>query len=94
MKRKMTRQICEVPMVVMDTTLVRQFGKDALPEFRKLVSHLQVVGGAVSVIFHPGVFHNPELPEMLGVYHKMLMVLRDARAVSKHATELIIEAGG
>ena len=80
--------IWEVPMTVMDSTLVRQYGDDAIPEFRKLIFHLSRIGGAMSVIFHPGVFYNPEVPEMLGVYHKMLMVLREFGVVSQHATEL------
>jgi len=43
----------------------------------------------MSVIFHPGVFYNPEVPEMLGVYHKMLMVLHELRATSRHAIQLV-----
>jgi hypothetical protein len=78
----------EVPMTVMDSTLVRQYGAESIPEFRRMIFHLSRIGGAMSIIFHPGVFFNPEVPEMLGIYHRMLIVLREFGTVSMHAREL------
>ena len=72
-----TADIWELPMNIMDDTLLSQYGDDALMVFEKLLYHLSRIGGALSIIFHPGTFHNPELPHMLGFYHKMLIACRN-----------------
>lgn len=80
--------IREVPLVVMDATLLNQYGNNSAEVFRRMVRHLACIGGAISVLFHPGQFHNPEFPSMLGLYHRLLIELRDAGAVSHTALSL------
>lgn len=72
-----TMNIWELPMNIMDDTILSQYGDDALMIFEKLLYHLSKVGGSLSIIFHPGTFYNPEFPRMMGLYHKMLIASRD-----------------
>ena len=81
--------IWEVPMVIMDGTLADQYGKNSLDAFSRLLSHLGRVGGALSLLYHPGAFYNPEFPKMLGEYHKLLIECRQLRARSTTALTLI-----
>ncbi|MFH1685897.1 MAG: hypothetical protein ABIE70_00055 [bacterium] len=81
--------IFEIPLVVMDATLEKQYGDDAIPAFRRLVRHLSCIGGAMSIVFHPGQFHNPEFPHMLGLYHRLLIELREVQAVSRGPMSLV-----
>ena len=83
--------IWEVPLTVMDAVLVKQYGKKAIPMFSKLIHHLSHIGGALSVVFHPGQFHNPEHKQMLDIYHKMLIECHNVGAVSKTARSLVDE---
>ncbi len=83
--------ICEVPMVIMDATLVNQYGDKAVNAFVRLLKHLQSVGGALSFIIHPGQFYNPENKRMLGLYHKILIECRQLGVVSRTAAELTAE---
>lgn len=78
----------EIPMVVMDDAILAQYGEDAIPAFERLLRHLHGVGGALSVVFHPGSFHNPEFPSMHGLYHKMLIASRDLGCLSETALTL------
>lgn len=80
--------IFEVPLIVMDATLANQYSDDPVAAFRRLVRHLNQIGGAVSIVFHPGQFHNPEFPKMFGLYHQMLIVLREFGATSRTALSL------
>lgn len=84
--------IWEVPMTIMDQSVVRQYGDNAIKKFSEMLLHLSKIGGAMSVLFHPGVFFNPEIPDMRGVYHEMLIECRQIGAVSKTAKELAEEA--
>lgn len=83
-----TLDIWEVPMIVMDDTLLSQYGKEAGLVFEKLLRHLSHIGGSLSVIFHPDVFYNPEFPEMLGLYKKMLIACRSLGFYSATAKAL------
>ncbi|UCC43916.1 MAG: hypothetical protein JSU65_12505 [Candidatus Zixiibacteriota bacterium] len=78
-------EIWELPMTIMDTTLVRQYGPESITRFSQLLYHLSRVGGALSVSFHPGQFFNPEHKQMLGVYHRMLIECRQTGALAKTA---------
>jgi len=69
--------------------VVRQYGSKSIDRFSQLLYHLSRVGGALSVIFHPGQFFNPEHKQMLGVYHKMLIECRQIGALSKTARSLV-----
>ncbi len=64
--------IWEVPITVMDSALVGQYGEDPIGGCKKLLAHLASVGGALSILFHPGVLANPEFPELLGLYSGIL----------------------
>lgn len=81
--------IWEFPMTIMDAVLVRQYGCESINKFSQLLNHLKCVGGALSVIFHPGQFFNPEHKQMLDVYHKMLIECRQLGALSKTARSLV-----
>lgn len=81
--------IWEVPLTIMEETLMRQYGHDSLRVFSRLLSHLRSVGGALSVVYHPGVFFNPEFPEFLGMYHRLLIEARQLGARSMTASELV-----
>jgi hypothetical protein len=80
--------IWEIPMVVMDGVLSSQYGGEAGASLERLLRHLTRVGGALSVIFHPDAFYNPEFPEMLGLYEKMLVACRDLGCRSETACAL------
>jgi hypothetical protein len=73
----------------MDSTLVNQYAEASMATVRRMLTHLQHVGGALSVIFHPGAFHNPEFPEMLGVYHRILVECRRVKAQSLTARGMV-----
>lgn len=81
--------IWELPMTIMDAVLVRQYGRESINKFSQLLNHLKCVGGALSVIFHPGQFFNPEYKQMLDVYHRMLIECRQSGALSKTARSLV-----
>jgi hypothetical protein len=80
--------IWEMPLAVMDAVLVKQHGSGAIEKFSRLIGHLGRIGGALSIVFHPGEFFNPERREMMGVYHKILIECRQAGAVSATAAML------
>lgn len=64
--------LVEMPMVFMEGALVEQYPSDPAEAFERHLRHIAVVGGAVSLLFHPGQFHNPEHPETLGLYRRLL----------------------
>jgi len=74
--------IWEVPLTFMDAVLAQQYGHDAVRIFTQHIYHLSRIGGALSLLFHPGQFFNPEHKHMLGVYHQLLMSCRDLGAIS------------
>ncbi len=89
-----TLDIWEVPITIMDAVLVDQYGDRCIDRFSRLLRHLSRVGGALSVVFHPGQFFNPEYRHMLGIYHRLLMASRDAEAVSITATQMAAKQKG
>lgn len=80
--------IWEVPLVAMDGVLLSQYPQAPVSGFRKLLSHLGRVGGALSLIFHPGVFHNPEFPRFTGVYRRILAAAREHNSRSESTASL------
>ncbi|MCB2230487.1 hypothetical protein KQH82_07205 [bacterium] len=70
----------EVPMITMENTLLAQYGDQSLTAFSSLLDHLAAVGGALSLIFHPGLFYNPEFRSHRRLYHRMLRIGRDSGA--------------
>jgi hypothetical protein len=87
-------EMWEVPMTIMDATMVRQYGADALKVYSAMIRHLSRIGGAMTVLFHPGAFYNPEFSEMNGIYHKILMESRRLRAQSMTAVDMINQITG
>jgi hypothetical protein len=79
----------ELPLVVMDGTLVDRFRGESVAEFRRLAGHVATLGGALGVLAHPGAFHNPELPEVGGVYEDLLDVVRELGGEGAPADELV-----
>ena len=76
--------IWEIPLTIMDGTLVSQYPGNPVGAFSRLLSHLSRIGGGLSLVFHPGLFFNPEFPEMLSLYHRLLTEARhvDARSIT------------
>ncbi len=81
--------IWEVPMTVMDDALVNEYGGNALPAIEQQLDHLSKIGGALTILFHPGQFANPEHPLTSGVYHKILIACRRAQAEILTAKEFV-----
>ena len=50
--------------------------------------HLSVVGGTFSLLYHPGMFANPEHAETAGMYERLLDIFLQYNAISK--TPLVI----
>ncbi len=86
--RRAAIDMCEVPLVVMDLALATQHGSQAIPFVEHQLRHLSRIGGALTVLFHPGQFFNPEHRVTMGLYHDILKACRDARARSLTAREL------
>jgi len=79
--------LIEMPMVFMETALVEQYPDDPAAAFERHLHHIAVVGGAVSLLFHPGQFHNPEYPDTLGLYRRLLGCARRFGAQSINAID-------
>jgi len=79
----------EVPLVIMDGTLMNQYCTKAPQVFRNMMSHISKVGGAISLLCHPGLFFNPEFSEMRGVYRRLFGVARDFNAQGMSALSII-----
>lgn len=83
----------EVPLVVMDGALLGEGpGDDPVERFRALVQHMSKIGGVVSLLFHPGVFDNPEIPAARHVYRRLLESASDVGARSRTALELAADS--
>jgi hypothetical protein len=78
--------LIELPLVAMDAELAAAGPEPAVITFAALLRHLSAVGGALSLLFHPGQFHNPEYPETRGLYRRLLGVARDVGARSVPAS--------
>ena len=76
----------------MDVALLGQYPKDPVGAIHRMITHLSRIGGAFSVLFHPGVFFNPEFPEYLGVYRRILQLFRDQECRGETATSLMLRA--
>lgn len=81
----------EIPLVVMEDALANQYPHDPLRGFEDLISHLRCLGGALSILFHPGTFQNPEFPTLAGLYERMLGLASHHKCVGKSATSLLSE---
>lgn len=80
--------LVEMPLVIMESALVGQYPLDPASAFERHLSHIAKVGGAISVLFHPGQFHNPEHRETLGLYRRLLGIAKSYGARSVNACNL------
>jgi hypothetical protein len=85
-------KILEIPMNIMDATLLDQYKDNAPDRLECWLRHFSRIGGAISMIFHPGFFYNPEFPGRLGLYHKLLHVCRKYEAKSLTASSFLSES--
>lgn len=75
--------ITSLPLVAMDSAIAAQFAEVYEDAIEHMVGHLSVVGGTFSLLFHPGMFANPEHPETAGMYERLLDIFLQYNAVSK-----------
>lgn len=80
--RHETIPIYEIPLTIMDLTLVGQYGEESVNVFNRMLSHMQRVGGAISFLLHPNMFRNAEFPEYFSLYHEMLQTCRSLGAIT------------
>ena len=68
--------VLELPMTFMDRTIEESGSFDAM------MRHMRRIGGTLSILYHPGSFHNTEEPELVGAYHAALQRCYRIGAVS------------
>lgn len=78
-----------LPLNIMDNVLLR----DGLAPFKRLLLHLETMGGVLSVLVHPGMNENPEYPTLAGVYEGMLDLARSTGCRSLLRGDLLSTAG-
>ncbi len=76
----------EVPLTIIESTLINQYPRDPVKVFHRLLAHISRIGGAISLLFHPGLFFNPEFPETRGLYRRLLGVARQLGVRPSHLT--------
>jgi hypothetical protein len=81
--------LVEMPMIFMEGALVECYPIDPADIFERHMSHIAEVGGAISLLFHPGQFHNPEYPETMGLYRRLLGIARFYGARSVNAINFV-----
>ena len=64
--------VMEFPLAVMDVVLTKQYPNNQLETVRRMLLHLGQIGGCLTLNFHTGRISNPEFPESVGVYEKIL----------------------
>jgi hypothetical protein len=82
--------IWEIPLVIMEGTLIDQYQEQAIKAFSRMLDHLSKVGGALSVLFHPGLYCNPEFPRAWGLYDKILAAGAEAQTTGVSSRDLMI----
>lgn len=75
-------EIVSLPLIAMDGPIAGQFGDDYLEEIKLLASQLALVGGTFTLLFHPGLFENPEARATVGMYRALLEMLHNLGAES------------
>lgn len=85
------RPMTEMPLVVMDGPLLEY--DDPAATFERLLRHLSRIGGALSLLTHPGTMDNPQRPKARGLYRDMLATASDLGFVGVPAESLIGEMG-
>ncbi len=88
-REKRVSSVLSLPLQFWDSHLTSEL---SLSGFYHSVKHLSKIGGVVSLLFHPGQFHNIENPEMDGVYFRALKFLHSLGTQSVLPKFLIEEA--
>lgn len=65
-------QISSIPLAMMESTFLSQYKSQSFDFLEELFIHIKEVGGAVSILWHPGQFNNPEYPEAIGAYEMII----------------------
>lgn len=78
-----------IPLVAMDSCITNNFGESSVAEIERHISHLNVVGGAFTLLFHPGRHENKEFPESVGMYEKLLALFKKYNAKSTLPSEML-----
>jgi hypothetical protein len=76
MNSKTTYPIMEFPLAVMDGVLVKQYANNPVETVQRMLLHLSQIGGGLTLLFHSGMISNPEFPEVVGIYEKILKAAR------------------
>ena len=87
--RKQAIPIWEIPLIIMEGTLIDQYQEKAFEAFSRILHHVSKVGGALSVLFHPGLYCNPEFPRAWGLYDKMLAAGAEGQAIGISCRDLM-----
>jgi hypothetical protein len=73
---KTTYPVMEFPLAVMDGVLVKQYANNPVETIQRMLLHLSQIGGGLTLLFHSGMISNPEFPEIVGIYEKILKAAR------------------
>ncbi|MCK5125800.1 MAG: hypothetical protein KAR42_06055 [candidate division Zixibacteria bacterium] len=83
--------IFEIPLVIMEDILLSQYPDSSVNHFEQLLQHMKQIGGALSLVIHPGMLRNPEHPQCRDFYYNFLRVCCRRGAVSKTPNQLVKE---
>jgi hypothetical protein len=88
MARSKKIDIWEAPLTIMDHALIQEYPNE-LAAFQRLIAHLSCLGGALSILFHPDIFFNPEFPQYLGLYRRILEISKQYTSCGVSAISLM-----
>ncbi|WP_415890270.1 DUF7033 domain-containing protein [Neptuniibacter sp. SY11_33] len=80
--------LTSVPLIAMDSCIGDKYGKFAVNELEEMISHLSVVGGTFTLLFHPGRFDNDEFPNTQNLYEEILLMCKKYNVQSILPTEI------
>lgn len=75
-------EILSLPLVAMESCIVNTYESSGISEVEKHISHLSIVGGTFSLLFHPGRHDSNEFPATNGMYREILKVFHKYKANS------------
>lgn len=93
-KKAQKTGLWEIPLVIMDSALVEQYPDGPESECQRLIAHLKCLGGALTILWHPGQFCNPEFPEFRGLYRRILKVCNKFSSGGMSAIDLVHKLPG
>ena len=86
---EMAYPVVEFPLAVMDGVLVEQYANNPVETVQRMLRHLSQIGGGLTLLFHSGMISNPEFPEVVGVYEKILKAAREMGVRGMSASALL-----